>query len=108
MKLSVIMPVYNEIKTLEEILRRVQATPYDKEIILVDDCSSDGTPDLMAKLAAEQSNLRVFRHATNQGKGGALATGFSKVTGDVVLIQDADLEYDPAEEQSSTRMISLS
>ncbi len=97
MKLSVVMPVYNEEKTLEEIVRRVQATPYDKEIVLVDDCSRDGTPAILEKLEREHPNVRVFRHATNQGKGGALATGFSKVEGDVVLIQDADLEYDPAD-----------
>jgi glycosyltransferase involved in cell wall biosynthesis len=96
-KLSVVMPVYNEEKTLEEIVRRVQATPYDKEIVLVDDCSRDGTPAILEKLEREHPNVRVFRHATNQGKGGALATGFSKVEGDVVLIQDADLEYDPAD-----------
>ena len=97
MKLSVVMPVYNEERTLEEIVRRVQATPFDKEIILVNDCSKDGTAALLEKLAKEQSNVRVFHHAQNMGKGGALATGFSKVTGDVVLIQDADLEYDPSD-----------
>jgi glycosyltransferase involved in cell wall biosynthesis len=95
MKLSVVIPVYNEERTLEEIVRRVQATPYDKELVLVDDCSKDGTPQILDKLAAQYSNVRVFRHAQNQGKGGALATGFAQVTGDVVLIQDADLEYDP-------------
>ncbi|NUP97788.1 MAG: glycosyltransferase family 2 protein [Planctomycetaceae bacterium] len=97
MKLSVVMPVYNEERTLEEIVRRVQATPFDKEIILVNDCSKDGTAAILEKLAKEQSNVRVFHHAQNMGKGGALATGFSKVTGDVVLIQDADLEYDPSD-----------
>jgi glycosyltransferase involved in cell wall biosynthesis len=95
MKLSVVMPVYNEEKTLAEIVRRVQATPYEKEIVLVDDCSKDGTAAILERLEREHPNVRVFRHATNQGKGGALATGFSKVSGDVVLIQDADLEYDP-------------
>ncbi len=97
MKLSIVMPVYNEERTLEEIVRRVQATPYDKELILVDDCSRDRTPQIMAELAKTYDNVRCFRHETNQGKGGALATGFSKVTGDIVLIQDADLEYDPAD-----------
>jgi glycosyltransferase involved in cell wall biosynthesis len=97
MKLSVVMPVYNEERTLEEIVRRVQATPFDKEIILVNDCSKDGTAAILEKIAKEQANVRVFHHATNMGKGGALATGFSKVTGDVVLIQDADLEYDPSD-----------
>ena len=75
MKLSVVMPVYNEERTLEEIVRRVQATPFDKEIILVNDCSKDGTAALLEKLAKEQSNVRVFHHAQNMGKGGALATG---------------------------------
>lgn len=105
MKLSIVMPVYNEEKTLEEIVRRVQATPYDKEIILVDDCSRDRTPEIMQKIAGEQNNVRVFRHEVNQGKGGALATGFSKVTGDVVLIQDADLEYDPSDYAALLRPI---
>ncbi|MCC7011569.1 MAG: glycosyltransferase family 2 protein [Planctomycetes bacterium] len=105
MKLSIVMPVYNEEKTLEEIVRRVQAVPYDKELILVDDCSKDRTPEIMQKLAREHSNVRVFRHETNQGKGGALATGFSKVSGDVVLIQDADLEYDPGDYPALLRPI---
>ena len=97
MKLSVVMPVYNEERTLEEIVRRVQATPFDKEIILVNDCSKDGTAAILDRLAKEHANVRVFHHERNLGKGGALATGFSKVTGDVVLIQDADLEYDPCD-----------
>jgi len=105
MKLSVVIPVYNEERTLEEIVRRVQATPYDKELVLVDDCSKDGTPQILDKLAAQYSNVRVFRHAQNQGKGGALATGFAQVTGDVVLIQDADLEYDPNDYAALLRQI---
>jgi glycosyltransferase involved in cell wall biosynthesis len=105
MKLSVVVPVYNEERTLEEIVRRVQATPYDKEIILVDDCSKDRTGEIMDRLAREHSNVRCFRHAVNQGKGGALATGFSKLTGDVVLIQDADLEYDPGDYPALLRPI---
>ncbi|MCC6407222.1 MAG: glycosyltransferase family 2 protein [Planctomycetes bacterium] len=97
MKLSVVIPVYNEERTLEEIVRRVQATPFEKELVLVNDCSKDDTRTIMDKLAKQYDNVRCFHHETNQGKGGALATGFSKVTGDVVLIQDADLEYDPAD-----------
>jgi len=105
MKLSIVIPVYNEEKTLEEIVRRVQKTPYEKELILVDDCSRDGTPRIMEALSKQYDNVRCFRHEQNQGKGGALATGFSKVEGDVVLIQDADLEYDPADYPALLRPI---
>ena len=97
MKLSVVIPVYNEEATLEEIVSRVQEAPYEKELILVDDCSKDSTPQIMERLKERYDNVRCFRHEVNRGKGGALATGFSKVEGDVVLIQDADLEYDPAD-----------
>lgn len=95
MKLSVIVPVYNEQDTLEEVIRRVQATPYEKEIILVDDGSTDGSRQILARLSHNDNNLRVFYHERNQGKGAALRTGFAQVTGDVVIIQDADLEYNP-------------
>ncbi len=105
MKLSIVIPVYNEERTLEEIVRRVQQVPYEKELVLVDDCSKDGTPRIMAELAQRYPNVRTFRHEVNQGKGGALATGFSKVSGDVVLIQDADLEYDPADYPALLRPI---
>jgi glycosyltransferase involved in cell wall biosynthesis len=96
-KLSVVIPVYNEERTLEEIVRRVQAQPYEKELVLVDDCSRDGTRAIMERLAREHANVRCFHHAQNQGKGGALRTGFAHTTGDIVLIQDADLEYDPSD-----------
>ena len=101
MKLSVVMPVYNEVATLEEIVRRVLAAPVEAEIelILVDDGSSDGTLDLYDKVVQEHAgrDVQVIRHARNQGKGAALQTGFSRATGDIVLVQDADLEYDPAD-----------
>jgi glycosyltransferase involved in cell wall biosynthesis len=95
MKLSVVIPVYNEKDTLEEVFRRVQATPYDKEIIAVDDASADGSREILARLAEEYENVRTFYHESNKGKGAALRTGFAQVTGDVVIIQDADLEYNP-------------
>ena len=96
MKLSVVIPIYNEEQTLLEIIKRVRATPYEKEIILVDDCSADGSRDILKKLENDP-DLKVLYHEVNQGKGAALRTGFSHATGDVILIQDADLEYDPGE-----------
>lgn len=95
MKLSVVIPVYNEIQTIEEIIQRVQHVDIQKEIILVDDCSTDGTREYLQTL--EGDNLKMIFHERNQGKGAALQTGFRNVTGDVVVIQDADLEYNPEE-----------
>lgn len=95
MKLSIVIPVYNEEKTLLKILEKVRAQPFDKEIILVDDGSTDGTREILENL--EFSEVRVFLHQENQGKGAALRTGFKEVTGDIVIIQDADLEYNPEE-----------
>ncbi len=92
-KLSIVIPVYNERATLQEILARVQAVDIDKEILLVDDFSTDGTREILKTL--EQGNVRVFLHDRNLGKGAALHTGFRHVRGEFVLIQDADLEYDP-------------
>jgi glycosyltransferase involved in cell wall biosynthesis len=97
MKLSIVIPIYNEKATLEEIVRLVQATPYDKEIIAVDDASTDGSREILTRLAQEHENLKAFYHERNQGKGAALRTGFAQVTGEVVIIQDADLEYRPAD-----------
>lgn len=97
MKLSIVIPVYNEKDTLEEIFKLVQATPYVKEIIAVDDASTDGSRDILARLAREYENVRVYYHGHNQGKGAALRTGFAQVRGEVVIIQDADLEYRPAD-----------
>ena len=113
MKLSVVIPVYNERATIEELLCRVQAVELEKEIIVVDDGSRDGTRDFLDQVAltgAQRSgglavcqggswlrtdNIRVFFQAQNQGKGAALRCGFEKAQGDVVMVQDADLEYDP-------------
>jgi glycosyltransferase involved in cell wall biosynthesis len=97
MKLSIVIPIYNEKATLEEIFRLVQAAPYDKEIIAVDDASTDGSAEILANLAREHDNLKPFYHKRNQGKGAALRTGFAQVTGDVIIIQDADLEYRPGD-----------
>jgi glycosyltransferase involved in cell wall biosynthesis len=94
-KLSVVIPIYNEIETIDQIIARVKAVPIEKEIILVDDCSRDGTRNHLRHL--QDPELRVLMHDVNQGKGAALRTGFKAATGDVVIIQDADLEYDPAE-----------
>lgn len=107
-KLSVIIPVYNERATIEEIVRRVQDAPVagvEKEIILVDDGSSDGTRDILramqaansAAAAASPAGMKIIFHEVNQGKGAAIRTGLRYVTGELTVIQDADLEYDPRE-----------
>jgi glycosyltransferase involved in cell wall biosynthesis len=96
MQLSIVIPAYNEQATLEEIVRRVERVPVDKEIIVVDDCSTDETAKIAEQLAAA-GRIRFLRHEQNQGKGAALRTGFSAAVGDMVIVQDADLEYDPNE-----------
>lgn len=93
MKLSVVIPVYNEAETIREILNRVQKTPFHKEIIVVDDGSTDGTRQILAAIA--DPNVHVILHERNSGKGTALRSGFAAATGDYVVVQDADLEYDP-------------
>ncbi len=98
MKLTVVIPVYNEVKTVREIVDRVLAAePADKELVMVDDCSSDGTLDVLRAIESEHKNIRVFFHERNMGKGRALRTGFEHARGDFVIVQDADLEYDPAD-----------
>ncbi len=97
MKLSVVIPIYNEVETLRELLQKVQDVDLglEKELILVDDCSADGTIDLLKQLEQEHPEWVIAYHEVNQGKGAALRTGFARTSGDIVTIQDADLEYDP-------------
>ncbi len=95
MKLSVIMPVYNELQTIEPILKRVDAVGLADEIIIVDDGSVDGTREFLSELAPQFPNVKLYMHDRNQGKGAAVRTGIEQASGDLLLIQDADLEYDP-------------
>ncbi|MBI3801505.1 MAG: glycosyltransferase family 2 protein [Deltaproteobacteria bacterium] len=94
MKVSVVVPVYNEVRTIKEIISCVQAVPLEKEIVIIDDGSTDGTRQCLTEMSREKE-VRVLYHERNQGKGAALRTGFSAATGEIILIQDADLEYNP-------------
>ncbi len=101
-KLSVVVPVYNEVETVEELLDRVESAQLpegvEREIVVVEDGSKDGTRDLLRRLLeADRSRFRLVEHPRNRGKGAAIRSGFKEVTGEIVLIQDADLEYDPRE-----------
>lgn len=97
MKLSIVIPVFNEKNTIREVLSRIEAVklPLEKEIILIDDASTDGTREILKSLPAEK--YKVFYHEENLGKGAAVRKGFNEVSGDIIIIQDADLEYDPEE-----------
>ncbi len=104
-KVSILIPVYNEINTLEKILEKVEQASFaglEKEIILVDDCSTDGTREILKNL---EGKYKVLYHEYNQGKGAALRTAFSAVTGDIAVIQDADLEYDPNDYEGVIKLI---
>ena len=96
LKLSIVIPIYNERETLETLIAKVNAVDYDKEILLIDDFSTDGTREILKKYE-NKKGFQVLYHDRNQGKGAALRTGFSNVNGDIIIIQDADLEYNPAD-----------
>jgi glycosyltransferase involved in cell wall biosynthesis len=95
--LSVIMPVYNEAATVDQVIRKVLAQRPVQELVVVDDASRDSTQDVLKKLAATEPRIRLFQHPVNQGKGAALRTGIQQASAEYVIIQDADLEYDPSE-----------
>jgi len=95
--LSVIMPVYNEGATVAEIIQRVLSQPPVQELIIVNDCSKDNTLEVLRQIATGDERIRLFSHEVNQGKGAALRTGFREARGEIVIVQDADLEYDPSE-----------
>jgi glycosyltransferase involved in cell wall biosynthesis len=95
LKISVVIPVYNERDTIRELIKRVQEVSFEKEIIVVDDFSTDGTREILKEMRGD--NLKILFHDKNKGKGATLKTGFQEVTGDIVIIQDADLEYNPQE-----------
>src|SRR5690242_5723124 len=95
--LSVVIPVYNEERTIANVITEILKLTNLKEIIVVDDCSSDATPRILAQFISEYPQVKAARHEKNQGKTAALRTGFALSTGDIVIVQDADLEYDPTE-----------
>jgi glycosyltransferase involved in cell wall biosynthesis len=92
---SIVVPAYNEAATIEDVLRRVSEVPFRREVIVVDDGSQDGTPEIVARVAGELEGVRLVRREANAGKGAAVREGIAETTGELVVIQDADLEYDP-------------
>ncbi len=96
LKLSVIVPVYNEVNTILDVVEKIEAVPIEKEIIIVNDCSNDGTKEKLDTLNGKE-HIKIFHHEKNQGKGAAIRTAQSNLSGDVIIIQDADLEYSPEE-----------
>ena len=95
--LSVVVPAYNEEKTLGTVVRKLLQLPHLREVVIVDDCSKDRTPEITRQLSSEHPQVKVVRHNVNSGKTEALKTGFQHTTGEIVIVQDADLEYDPTE-----------
>ncbi|MDQ6894079.1 MAG: glycosyltransferase family 2 protein [Acidobacteriota bacterium] len=104
MRLSVLIPVYNEVRTIDQVLRLVSEVPIEKEILVIDDGSTDGTREILAQWNG-RAGVRTILHDRNVGKGGALRTGLAEARGEIVLIQDADLEYDPSEYPSLLKPI---
>jgi glycosyltransferase involved in cell wall biosynthesis len=103
--LAVVIPVFNEAATIADVIRAVASQPLVREIVIVDDASGDGTWEVLQRVAKERPSVRLFQHKVNQGKGAALRTGFAQVTAPLAIVQDADLEYDPADYEALCKPI---